>query len=211
MAAAPQINVLKVSDSNTTGVVGGDSERGKDWYNLIRCRGASSKGTDAGGDFGIGKDAPFAASYLRTVLYSTNTGGGQYAFQGVARLATHAPAEGEKADSVGFLGGESGASIRVVEEIPPELRRTTCGTDLYILGFIAKEGWEKALRLAVLEYFWPAIHFGDLEVRINEEEINQDNLDALMREARTKRISTGINTMNLISQPPTSSQRRCTT
>jgi hypothetical protein len=183
MSAAHQINVLKVSDSNTTGVGGGDAERGKDWYNLIRCRGASSKGADAGGAFGIGKDAPFAASYLRTVLYSTNTGGGQCAFQGVARLATHAPSEGRKADSVGFLGGQSGASIRLVDEIPSELRRSNRGTDLYILGFIAKDGWEKALRLAVLEYFWPAIHFGDLEVRINNEEINEDNLDALMRES----------------------------
>jgi hypothetical protein len=94
LAAAATISVLKVSDSNTTGVAGGDAERGTDWYNLVRCRGASSKAPDAGGAFGLGKDAPFAASYIRTVLYSTNTGSGQCAFQGVARLATHAPAGG---------------------------------------------------------------------------------------------------------------------
>ena len=191
MAGAPTINVLKVSDSNTTGVGGGDAERGKDWYNLIRCRGASSKGTDAGGAFGIGKDAPFAASHMRTVLYSTNTGSGNCAFQGVARLATHFAGDGGKADSVGFLGGHFGASIRAVEEIPPALRRPNLGTDLYILGYIAVEGWQKALRLAVLEYFWPAIHFGNLVVRINSDEINAENLDSLMREAADEEDFTG--------------------
>jgi hypothetical protein len=93
------------------------------------------------------------------------------------------PPGGGKADAVGFLGNECGASVRVMEEIPAAFRRTNRGTDVYILGFIEKEGWEKALRLAVLEYFWPAIHSGDLEVRINSDKIKRDNLDAFMRES----------------------------
>jgi len=105
LATADEVTALQVSDFNTTGVRGGDSDRNKDWYNLIRCAGSSPKIGGEGGSFGIGKNAPFAASRMRTVLYSTKTGDGKDAFQGVAILASYAHPDGGIAQSTGFLGG----------------------------------------------------------------------------------------------------------
>ena len=85
-AKAASIQTLKISDYNTTGVTGTDSERRKSWYNLIRCAGASAKEEGQGGSFGIGKNAPFAASEMRTVLYSTFTSDKTHSFVGVATL-----------------------------------------------------------------------------------------------------------------------------
>src|ERR1700723_321397 len=69
LSNSAKIPALKIGDYNTTGVLGSDTEREKNWYNLIRSSGSSSKTGDEGGSFGIGKNAPFAASQLRTVLY----------------------------------------------------------------------------------------------------------------------------------------------
>jgi len=80
---------LLIGDYNTTGVLGGDADRSQNWYNLIRCAGSSSKGGGEGGSFGIGKNAPFAASQLRTVLYSTFNTDEEHIFQGVATLVSH--------------------------------------------------------------------------------------------------------------------------
>ena len=88
LATQPRLRALKVSDFNTTGVPGSDVDRRENWYHLIRCAGSSSKWGGEGGSFGIGKNAPFAASYLRTVFYSTLTADG-CAFQGVSTLASH--------------------------------------------------------------------------------------------------------------------------
>jgi hypothetical protein len=87
LCSEPEIVTLKISDFNTLGVVGGDDDRieNRSWYSLIQCSGSSSKEGGEGGSYGIGKNAPFAASYLRTVLYSTRTSKKHAAFQGVAR------------------------------------------------------------------------------------------------------------------------------
>lgn len=68
LAAQPRLSALKVGDFNTTGVPGTDADRMHNWYHLIRCAGSSSKWGGEGGSFGIGKNAPFAASRLRTVF-----------------------------------------------------------------------------------------------------------------------------------------------
>ena len=67
---AKTIPILKISDFNTTGVTGSDKDKEGNWFNLVRSSGSSSKGGSAGGSFGIGKHAPFAASSLQTVLFS---------------------------------------------------------------------------------------------------------------------------------------------
>ena len=178
------ITILRASDYNTTGVVGSDVDRTKNWFSLIRSSGSSSKYRGEGGSYGIGKNAPFAASYLRTVLYSTFTSDANHAFQGVAKLVTHELAGGGKALPVGYLGGPQGQSIRSTTEIPKLFRRNECGSDIVILGFNAEPTWEEELELSVLEYFWPAIHFGDLEVQIGDRTLTSANLSSRM-EARS--------------------------
>ena len=113
LARAKKVTALKVGDYNTKGVTGNDSDREDGWYNLIRCSGSSSKWAGEGGSFGIGKNAPFAASRMRTVLYSTMTKEREHAFQGVARLVSHnLPKGGGIAQHIGYLGNTNGSSVR---------------------------------------------------------------------------------------------------
>ncbi len=180
LASAKKITILRVGDFNTTGVLGSDTEREKNWYNLIRSSGSSSKTSDEGGSFGIGKNAPFAASQLRTVFYSTYNSDNEHVFQGVAKLVSHQLPKGGKAQSIGFLGGKDGLSIRERNEIPPSFLRKQRGTDIIVLGFQADETWRRDLMRSVVQHFWPAIDWRDLVVSVGEDKINADNLEALL-------------------------------
>jgi len=174
------ITVLRIGDYNTRGVCGSETEHDRDWYNLIRCAGSSSKGAGEGGSFGIGKNAPFAASALRTVFYSTYNIDGEVIFQGVATLASHTLPTGQTAQNIGYYGGEGGLSVRNENHIPAQFKRGKLGTDISILGFPASEQWDRDLVFSVLDNFWPAIHFGDLEVTVGATEITRSTLPALL-------------------------------
>lgn len=179
LAVAKTITTMKVSDFNTTGVIGSDSDRKKDFYNLIRCAGASSKTGDEGGSFGIGKNAPFAASLMRTVLYSTYNRDKEYAFIGVAMLVSHL-VDGVTRQPTGYLGAKDGKSVRLKADIPSSFLRTKLGTDLFMLGFPKQKSWQNDLVYSVLENFWPAIDLGDLVVTVGDQEISRANLDGLL-------------------------------
>lgn len=167
IAKGKTIPALRIGDYNTTGLLGDDDDRKENWYNLIRCSGSSSKWAGEGGSFGIGKNAPFAASRMRVVLYSTFNTKKARAFQGVARLVTHQDGT-RKLQATGYLGRDGGLSVRTASHIPKEYRREKPGTDLVILGYQAEPDWDKQLIQSVLDSFWPAIHFGDLEVVVGE-------------------------------------------
>jgi hypothetical protein len=179
LASLRTITALKVSDYNTNGVMGSETNRNKDFYNLIRCAGASSKTGDEGGSFGIGKNAPFAASQLRTVFYSTYNKDREHIFIGVAMLVSHL-ADGVKLQATGYLGGKHGTSVRNKSEIPSQFLRTKMGTDIILLGFPKANSWQKDLVYSVLENFWPAIEFGDLVVTVGDMQINSANLSELL-------------------------------
>ena len=68
----PTITCLRISDFNTSGLVGSREEYNSPWCNLTKSSGASDKSGSNGGSFGIGKFAPYACSSLRTVFYSTS-------------------------------------------------------------------------------------------------------------------------------------------
>lgn len=180
LVAQPRLTALKVGDYNTTGVPGTDTDRTKNWYHLIRCAGSSSKWGGEGGSFGIGKNAPFAASRLRTVFYSTMVMDGESAFQGVSTLVSHKLPDGATAQPTGFLGGDHGESIRVPGHIPHEFRRTECGLDIVVIEYPATPTWQNDLVYSVLDNFWPAIDFGDLVVTVGDQTIDRSNLPKLM-------------------------------
>ncbi|HXO27764.1 MAG TPA: hypothetical protein VOA80_10495 [Thermoanaerobaculia bacterium] len=182
LAGTDEIQALEVGDYNTTGVRGADHDRTKEWYKLIRCAGSSSKGGGEGGSFGIGKNAPFAASRLRTVLYSTRTIDGEHAFQGVATLVSHHHPEGGIAQPTGFLGAANGMAVRVPTDIPKLFRRSECGLDITVLGFSPGFRWADDLTYSVLDNFWPAIEFGDIEVRVGDRYISKATLPGLLEE-----------------------------
>lgn len=190
-----KLRVLRVGDYGTTGLIGGDNERNKGWFALVKSQGVSVKQGDlAGGSFGIGKSSPFAASRLRTVFYSTRTSESKVALQGISRLVTHRGVSGKTTQAVGFIGGylpgEKGrdpifTAIRDPEMIPNRFRRDQVGTDIYILGYYTHEGnWERELVVAILNNFWPAIHRGTMEFKVGGKEIAADNLGQLINSLR---------------------------
>jgi len=180
LVSAKTIPVLRVGDYNTTGVQGSDEDREKNWYNLIKSAGSSSKTGSEGGSFGIGKNAPFAASKMRTVLYSTYNKDKEHVFQGVAMLVSHELSDGTKLQPTGYLGGKGGSSIRDKDEIPESLLRSKMGTDIIVVGFPKEKNWQNDLVYSVLENFWPAIDLGDLEVTVGAEQITSKNLGELL-------------------------------
>src|SRR4051794_12288886 len=54
------IPILKISDFNTTGLEGDESQPMKGWYRLVRKQGTTAMHGAGGGTFGIGQRAPFA-------------------------------------------------------------------------------------------------------------------------------------------------------
>jgi hypothetical protein len=181
-----QVEVLEVADFGTTGLEGTDEERRGSWFGLVLSEGVSNKRGDAGGAFGIGKDAPFAGSFIRTVLYSTLNQSGGHAFQGVAKLTTHID-RGQETQQDGFIGlADRNAmkcrAVRQPGQIPPAFRREEVGTSLFILAYrnIGGEDWTDGYIRQAVENFWPAIHRGTLVFQIGDRRVDTSTLPALM-------------------------------
>lgn len=181
-----QVEVLEVADFGTTGLEGADDERRGSWFGLVMSEGVSNKRGDAGGAFGIGKDAPFAGSFIRTVLYSTLNQSGEHAFQGVAKLTTHIDRDQETQQD-GFIGladrqAMKCGAVRLPEQIPAAFRREEVGTSLFILAYrnIGGEDWTDGYIRQAVENFWPAIHRGTLVFQIGDRRVDTSTLPALM-------------------------------
>lgn len=170
------IPFLKISDYNTRGLSGGDYEKNGTWYKLVKSRGSSSKTGGEGGSFGIGKGAPFAASDLRIVFYSTKNEAGFTIFQGIGELVSFEE-NGIIKRGIGSYGKNQN-SIRDRASYPSErFWRKTTGTDIYIAGYKNNEGWENDLIKSVLRNFWYAIFKNELKVIIEGKEISASNLE----------------------------------
>lgn len=157
-----KIRCLLIRDFNTTGLVGADDDESGKWHTLVKTRGSSNKSNaDSGGSFGIGKNAPFACSALRTVIYGTRSSDGQ-AWQGKSLLITHLdPAKRTKTQGVGFIGkvdGDSQLAIRDGSMPCAEMNREAheFGTDILIVGF-EHDNWVDQLAGAAVKHFWPAL------------------------------------------------------
>ncbi len=175
------ITVLKVSDYNTTGLLGSRENERSQWKSLIRQVGVSEKPSGSGGSFGIGKHAPFACSKIRTVFYGTKDIDGNVAFQGKSMLVTHLREDGETTQGTGFYGIEDqNKPIFDFSLLPEYFKRDRCGTDIFIMGFNASEGWEEKVIKTILEDFFIAIKEGKLVVEVNDTRINQNTIYDLM-------------------------------
>lgn len=135
LAMPAKIPVLVAEDFNTSGLCGKEDEKGGQWYKCIRKKGANRPTGDGGGTFGIGKHAPFPASKLRSVFYSTINDRKEPAFTGKAILSSF-ELGGDVKRGTGFFGafdGKRAAGIRDISAIPPFFRRKEQGlTDIRI-------------------------------------------------------------------------------
>jgi hypothetical protein len=169
LLSGKHIPVLRIRDENTTGLEGDEQEEDKAWFRLIKKQGSAAMHGAGGGTYGIGQRAPFAFSRLRTVFYSTRTRTGQSAFIGKAILSSFREGK-EVFRPIGFWGteGEKGRGVHAVrsaDKIPEPFRRTTVGTDLYLMGF-NPDGWRTRVVDSVLRNFFASIHGRRLVVQL---------------------------------------------
>jgi hypothetical protein len=182
-----KIRILRISDFNTNGVIGSQKRDIKSsgditpWYNLIKSEGSSSKGSTQGGSFGIGKNATFANSILRTVFYSTLDKEDIEAYEGIAKLAT-VYRDDKQLSPKPFYGVEDNGISQAVGELlnlDPGFKREEYGTDIFVLGFEIEEDWILRIVSSVLSDFFLPIQNNNLEVIIEGESINSHSLEAV--------------------------------
>ncbi|MDU7111947.1 MAG: hypothetical protein E6303_14290, partial [Clostridium perfringens] len=165
-------------------------EKNSPFNDLVKSVGVSNKDSSSGGSFGIGKNAPFACTRLRTVFYSTNDEDGILALQGVSRLITHKNEDNRDTKGIGFLGitEDINGDILCRPFINEELReninqlfiRKEIGTSLFVLGFEANDDWENSVIDATLDYYLVAIIDGNLEVKVEDTIINKETLQKVI-------------------------------
>ena len=167
-----QIQTLVIEDFNTTGLV---RDR---WRMLLKATGVGAKTrSDSLGSYGIGKNATFAASRYRTVLYSTQFSAETSVvrkFQGKAILVSHRDEDGKPKGATGYFGADDWQELTEVDRhvgaIPDEFRRFADGTSLYVVGFDAVPFWRRQLVSSVLSNFFYAILAEKLVVEVDGAE-----------------------------------------
>lgn len=187
------IKTLRISDYNTTGLLGSESiESDSPLVALTRGAGVSSNDGTRGGSFGIGSAVGTVLSDLRTVLYtSMSTDSPEVVFAGYSRLATHTGDDGEPRQADGFFTDRGNTTdfryLRAPGPIGPFQARKEHGTDLYILGYREADndpGLEH-LRAEFVRSFLVAIHRGQLGVKAispkGEWELNTETLGSYVR------------------------------
>ena len=125
------INVLKISDYNTTGLKGSSSGKsGTAWSRLVKESGTNDKDGVAGGSFGIGKSAYFACSRFRTVFFSSLSEDNEKSNIGVARLISFDLDNETKSIGMGFYAeGNKLLAIQDLADFDGKPKRTEYGTD----------------------------------------------------------------------------------
>ena len=174
---------LQIVDSGTTGL------EGRNWDALVSQEGSVQKSGDApGGSYGIGKNAVFNVSDLRTVFYSTRCleRGRVEKLQGKATLMAHANPNNkqEQLQHIGFFA-LPGVEPISGKAIPDFFRLDDVGAGVFIMGFNPRsQEWAKEVTYAAIENFFYAIHHKRLIVKVEargSEEImvNHETLDPL--------------------------------
>lgn len=185
-----RINLLRISDFNTTGLTGSDKTDSTPWFNLVKASGVSGKGGTDGGSYGIGKAAPFACSGFRTVYYTTKDTDGLKAFQGVTKLVSFENRKDGRtytSTGTGYYGNpEKNKALPTCMSVDAGYSRSSAGTDIFVAAFNAAEEWDKEMIASVLEDFLLAIYKGTIEVVINGVTINHETLPGLVEEYKDK-------------------------
>lgn len=176
------ITCLRISDFNTSGLLGSHEEYNSPWCNLTKSSGASDKAGSNGGSFGIGKFAPYACSALRTLFYSTSDKDGVCASQGVARLTSFKNKNHEITQGTGFYGNEKNSPMYKQFSLDPSFSRDpqNSGTDIFIIAFTGDSGWQHQMVASVLDGFLYAVYNGSLVVDVDGTIISKETLADLM-------------------------------
>lgn len=182
-----RITCLRISDFNTTGLVGvGTNEKGKAFYNLTKGSGVSDKLGSSGGSKGIGKFASFVASTTNTIFYYTKTREYEKGYIGISKLRS-VPIEEKDSDlmtmGIGYYGlNKKNEPILDDLNLDPEFYReeSDFGTDVYLIGFNDKMGWQNDIIAKILDSFMVAIMHNEFEVIVDDIIINKDTVESIL-------------------------------
>ena len=162
---------LSVVDQGTTGL-----NTPKNWNALVEQAGAVSKPDNmpTGGSYGIGKNAVFNLSAIRTVMYSTRYVAGrkgrQEKIQGKSILMTHTPPQAKQKQDVQHVGFLKWPALKNLSELPSEfsIRRHRDGRvhTRFRPPTSREREWIDEMTKAVIENFFYAIHEKELVVDI---------------------------------------------
>lgn len=198
------IPFVRISDFNTNGLKGSKSKSISDWKNLVMSTGISDKNAQAGGSFGIGKNAPFACSDLHTVFYSTLDLDGVEAFEGVANLiSVTKPEIGDHTQGIGYYASNS-KHEPIYEQVSfdQSFNRTSSGTDIYISGIkFDNDTFKKDITCGILNNFLYAIFMGTLTVKINGIILDKSNLSFNVMVNKSYLDKETIELMDLLTSP----------
>lgn len=178
MLDRPVVPFLCISDRNTTGLP--DAQ----WRALVKTQGDSVKhDKKAGGSYGIGKNAPFAVSALRTVGYWTCLEEDDETrlekFQAKAILMSHdwkVNGRTEETRESGFYGWTDGCRELRDGDVPPAFRMCRSGGDavpgtaVWVAGFQIDGVWQRQVARSILRNYFYAIERGRLNVLLEPNE-----------------------------------------
>lgn len=176
------IPVLAIRDFNTTGLENVDKKINGSFASLVKSVGVTFKDASSSGSFGIGKHAPFAASSIRTMFYGTYNRQNVYALQGVSKLASYDMGEGNYTQGTGYYGVKGVLEpVKDFTAYHPMFMRSGYGTDKFIMGFNAKNGWaDEVIETIILSYL-VAVMEEKLEVHIAGLQINKQTMPSVVK------------------------------
>jgi len=207
MADTGELLILQISDSNTRGLIGPETEEGN-FAALTRDNLFSEKNSEkAGGSYGLGKAMQYAASAFGCVLFASelsapepetgNTHGRLFAR---AELVYHRLADGRRFSGPTWLGKEGtspegepipisywadGERDALLRDLHMVRSPGDTGTTIAIVGMRDLDAdrprppreMVEQMADAVERHFWPAIEAGELEVRVQYLEIDEPDGD----------------------------------
>ncbi len=200
-----EIRVLTIEDENTEGLLGEENADESNFTALVRDVLFSSKSGDtAGGSYGLGKAVLWLYSGLSLVMFNSTLSKPDPKDQsprliGRTRLPTHKSEDGDTVyQGHGWYGNlnedEEGARPESIwgdeaESIADGLqlsRRDVSGTSIQVVDFRVPTAEERLedeeladqITEMAIEWFWPAVYRGDLEVAVEVGgETKQANID----------------------------------
>lgn len=174
------IYCLRISDFNTTGLLGVKDSNNSPFYLLTKGSGISNKAGSKGGSKGIGKFATFVTSQFNTVFYSTYNKENEQGYIGISKLCStilEGSLDNEKTQGIGYFSNDyKNTPIYEQFKLDESFVRNTYGTDIYILGFKNTNTWKKEVITKILDSFFVAISYGELEVVIDDVVINSETV-----------------------------------
>lgn len=186
------IKLFVYEDYNTTGLSGIDNDDDSTFSGCVLSEGISvGKEKTAGGSYGIGKNAIFGFSKLRTVFYASFNKEKEYIFQGRSKLATYFGKDGKKHSEKIFCGnGNELNSVRNFSDLLQEhqniFQRNKPGLSQFAVCPSDHANWVEEFAKAILRNYWMLLEKGELTVELKNQDdlqlsMGKDNLEELFQ------------------------------